>query len=458
MWQRACSTVRQQFNSNTTRGGPLKTKLLLCVFALSTIASADLLPIGYISYDITIPGSTAAFDISNLTGPNSGDPFVVATPVSLSSLSLTVTFDSGPDSVFGPSYFTLGLDGLSFNGGDISIGGANPQATSAILTGMFSPTTVTLLDATTRTIDSTFTATISPSSGPTLAEGDLAIIYGTTSSGIVPQPGSWILLGTIVLTLGLSRRLTARAWGRKVWGLMRAGAAPLAVLAVCAMLVLAGQAVSLAVATSPSTGVAGVTFVNVTGSGFPVGQGTFPPANALVSFSLSCGGAVVATAVPTSILPVIVPTYRVHVLLPAALATNTYFVSLAGTTSNATAYASTNCSRVDVTHTSSTLSACVPTSSLGIVAPASGPAPVRALVPNGCWSCGTPGLQVVQLETGGGPILAPVSIPTAAVVNSCAGNPATSEGICVANSNAVYKNTAATTHTPPPPSSCQRRP
>jgi hypothetical protein len=433
------------------KGGHLKTKLLLCAVALSTIASADLLPIGYISYDITSPGSTAAFDIVNFSGPNSSDPtWPVATSEHLSGLSLTVSYTSGPDSLFGPAYFSLAPGGLSFFGGVIPIGGANPQPTSAILTGTFLDTFVTLTDATTRTIDSTFTATITPSSGPTLADGDLAVIYATTSSGTVPEPGSWILLGTIVLALGFSRRLTAGAWGRKLWGLMRAGAAPLALLAVCAILVPAGQAqVKLTLWTSPPAGVAGNDFVNLQGGPFPVGHGTIPAANATVSFSLICGGAVAATAVPTSILVAgLVPTYRAHVKLPASLATNTYFASIAGTTSDGTAYSSTNCSQVTVTHTSSTLSACVPTSSLGIVAPVTGPAQVKALVPNGCWGCGTPGLQVVQLEPGSGPILPPVSIPTGAVVNSCAGNPATGEGICVANSNAVYKLSAANVVSP----------
>ena len=41
----------------------------LCVF--SAIASADmLLPVGYVSYDVTVPPNSARFDITNNTGAN----------------------------------------------------------------------------------------------------------------------------------------------------------------------------------------------------------------------------------------------------------------------------------------------------------------------------------------------------------------------------------------------------
>src|SRR5207249_8909845 len=98
--------------------------------------------------------------------------------------------------------------------------------------------------------------------------------------------------------------------------------------------------------------------------------------------------------------------------------------------------------------TSSTLSGCAPASSLGINSPPTGPAEVSALSPLGCWSCGTTGVKIVQLETGGGPVIPPASLPTGAVVNSCTVNPATGEGVCVANDNHVYTfNTPARTMT-----------
>ena len=71
-------------------------------------AFASAIPVGYISYDVTGTG-VAQFDINNETGVNSsGDStFPVTTSVSLSDLSLDVKFASGPDEIFGSSYFTL---------------------------------------------------------------------------------------------------------------------------------------------------------------------------------------------------------------------------------------------------------------------------------------------------------------------------------------------------------------
>jgi hypothetical protein len=197
------------------------------------------------------------------------------------------------------------------------------------------------------------------------------------------------------------------------------------------------HAVTLNAATAPSTGVAGVNNVNVTGSGFP--SGLITPANVIATFSLSCGGAVVATATGNSVVNILGTIKRVNVTLPAALASATYFVQISDSAVSDANFSSSNCSQVQVTHTSATLSACVPASSLGVVAPVNGPAAVKAVVPNGCWSCGNTGIQVVQLETGGGPVVTPVSIPTGFdIINSCVGNPATGESVCVANNNHVY--------------------
>lgn len=418
--------------------------VFLLALGLANIASAGLLTVGYISYDVTAPGSTAQFDISNETGPNSSafpDPtFPIVTPVNLSSLSLTVDFSDGSTVVYGSSYFTLAPDGLSFDGSVIPIGGANPQPIDATLTGTFSPTTVTLNDGSIQTISPSFTATILPSSPPNLADGDIGIISATTTtvSG-VPEPGAVILLATVIALLFLPGRLNLRGMLRKLMTTLGHAAIPAALILAVALLAPAANAsVSLNTWTSPSSGVAGVDFVNLTGSGFPTGQGTFPPANATVSFALSCGGTVVATGTPTTITVVIGSSYRVHIELPGALGNNNYFASLSGTTSNGTHYASSNCSEVTVTHTSTVLGSCVPASSLGVIAPVTGPAQVKAIVPNGAWCCGTTGIEVVQLETGGQPPFTPVSIPTTALVNSCAGNPATGEAVCVDNGTGVY--------------------
>lgn len=418
--------------------------LTLMTILLSATASAGLLTVGLISYDVTAPGSTAQFDILNATGPNSTpfpDPtFPVTTSLNMSSLALTVHFSDGSTEAFGSSYFSLNIDGLSWDGGTIPIGGANPQPVSATLTGLFSPLSVSLNDGSSTLILAGFSASVAPSSPPNLQDGDFGIINAaTTSGGVVPEPGSWFLMG-----VGLACLLFLRTRGSRVSILQRAlagrwSAVPGAVIALGAIVLPSAHAqVKLSVATSPGSGVAGVDYVNVTGSGFPTGHGAISAPNMTISFSLTCGGAVAASTKPTTLTQIIGSSYRAHVLLPAALSTNLYYVSVAGTTADSTAYSSITCSVVQVTHTNATLSACVPTSSLGIVAPVTGPAAVRAIVPNGAWGSLGTGIQIVQLETGGGPVIAPTSITTAVAVNSCAGNPATNESVCVSNDNHVY--------------------
>jgi hypothetical protein len=194
--------------------------------------------------------------------------------------------------------------------------------------------------------------------------------------------------------------------------------------------------VHLSGSTSPSSGVAGVNNVNVTGSGFP--SGLITPANVTATFALGCGGTVVATSPGNSVITILGSSKRVNVTLPGSLASGVYFVQISDLAGGDADFTSMNCAQVQVTHTSATLSACVPASSLGVVAPVTGPNPVNAIVPNGAWSRGNLGIEVVQLETGGGPAVPPVSISTTDAINSCAGNPATGESVCVANNNHVY--------------------
>jgi hypothetical protein len=90
-----------------------------------------------------------------------------------------------------------------------------------------------------------------------------------------------------------------------------------------------------------------------------------------------------------------------------------------------------NCSIVTVTTTSVVLT-CVPSSSLAVVAGAT----VTAYVPKGHWGGGTTGVGAVELE----PTLGGSSMPiaTGSPVNACAGNPATGQVVCTANTTSVY--------------------
>ncbi len=408
-----------------------RTLPLVIAGALALSARADQLAVGYFSYNITSPGATAEFDIINQTGPNSSTApdttFPVTTPVSFSSLSMLVDFTSGPPVTYDSSTFTTALDGLSFNGGTIPIGGTNPQPIDATLTGMFSPTTVTLNDGSVVTIGGSFSASIT--SNPNgLQDGDLAIIYATTGSTATPEPGTWALLGGGLLLLVLTRLPKRLAGFRRIAGLAAVACVGLIILAPQAF---GATAVKLNTATAPDNGVAGITTVNITGSGFP--SGTDNAANVVVVVANTCGGSVAATTKASSIKRVIGTSERVGFLIPGTLVAGNYFVSISDNTGGDAAFTSSNCSAVKVTHTNPTLSACIPTSSLAVLAP-SKPGPVVAYVPNGAWDSGNTGIQVVPVEGGG----SPSSIATPNAVNSCSSNPATGGTVCTANNTDVY--------------------
>jgi len=104
--------------------------------------------------------------------------------------------------------------------------------------------------------------------------------------------------------------------------------------------------VTLTSSVVPGTQQAG-NYVYVTGSGYP--SGTIPAANVSVFLAASCGGAAVATTTPSSFQLIVGSTERAQVLLPSSLAAGKFYVSVSGSTSTGTTFASTNCSTVTVT-------------------------------------------------------------------------------------------------------------
>ena len=242
---------------------------LATIFAASLLclsASATDIPVGYVSYDQT-GANLAQFDIVNLTGANSsspGDPsFPVTTPVSFSTLSLTVDYANGKSKTFGSSYFTLDADGFSFDGGQLSTLSGAPTglfgAIDANLTGSFSTGSFLLNDGTTVRVIPTFSAKIVDPSG--LSSGDLAVINATQT----PEPPAWTLLA-----LGMAAFI---AVGRRS---ILTGRTSRVVLGCCgALLVFAATSsaatVKLNTLTSPSSAVGGAN-VSATGSGFPSGS------------------------------------------------------------------------------------------------------------------------------------------------------------------------------------------
>jgi len=423
--------------------------LIAAAFVFVQAASANEIPIGYISYDVT-GTNVAQFDIVNQTGPNSSTlpdtTFPVTTLVQLQSLGLTISFPSAASIVEPSSYFTLDADGESQDGTPLSTATDPPSgidgATSATVTGSFSVTTFTLNDGTTVTVDPTFSATITDLGG--LQDGDFAVIDATVASGggggpVVPEPGSIFLLGTGMAGLisMRSRRLVTRL--RDSFGTAKAAVLPaLLVIGLAFFATQNAQAageftVHLNVSTVPgaSTGGSSVTLAGV----------DFPPApiaaaSVVVNFSATCGGAVLATENPSKVTSIIGTSERLSLTVPVSLKTGTYYISISGTSEADVAFISGNCATIQITNTSSTLAACLPSSSLAVLTGKN----VTAYIPNGSWDYGTTGISVVPVEGAG----TATSLPTAGRVNSCSSNSETGETVCVDGNTDVYLLTGST--------------
>ncbi|HEX4156514.1 MAG TPA: polysaccharide lyase family protein [Acidobacteriaceae bacterium] len=323
-------------------------KLLMAVLStalLSTAAHATDIPAGFVSYDVT-GTNVAEFDIFNFTGANASTfpdtTFPISTDLSLSDLSLTVNYGDGSSMVFGPSYFTLDPDGLSFDGEQLSTLSGSPTglfgADSFTLTGVFSTTGVTLNDGSMASILENFSATVQDPGG--LSDGDFAVINASET----PEPATWVLLAT-----GL---LMAFAWRVRPWRLLaRGGGSTIALgLGVLSILLCGMKAeaatVKLNAVTSPSSGSAGTSTVSVTGTGFPTGA--INPGSVVVSLASTCGGPP-TTATATAVQSIIGTSDRISFAIPGSLAAGSYFVSVSGTSESAVSFTSgSSCSAVSV--------------------------------------------------------------------------------------------------------------
>jgi hypothetical protein len=185
------------------------------------------------------------------------------------------------------------------------------------------------------------------------------------------------------------------------------------------------QAQRLTGSANPPSGLAGVNDSYVTGSGFAAGTIT----GATASFSASCGSTILATT-PVILVSTVGTLRRFEFLIPASLATGSYQVSVAGTV-GATPFntAGTSCSAISVTASTTTLAACVPTSSLAVTVGTN----VNAYVPSGSWGNGVSGIEEVPLE---GSATAH-NFATTGLVNSCAANSVTGEVVCTENNTNV---------------------
>ncbi len=197
-----------------------------------------------------------------------------------------------------------------------------------------------------------------------------------------------------------------------------------AALAVALILALVsvGHAQTLATYTNPPSGLAGVNDSYITGSGFPNGTIT----GATVSFAATCGGTVIATT-PVTQVAVETPFRRFEFAIPVSLKTGNYYVTVSGTAGSTSfnTKSGPSCSEIGVSATTTTIAACVPTSSLAVSAGTN----VNAYVPSGYWDGGGPGIAEVPIEGSG----TATTFTTSGDVNSCASNSVTGEVVCTEN-------------------------
>jgi hypothetical protein len=189
--------------------------ILPIAFSLIPAAFGDTIDMGFLAL---VPSSTAQMDqfvIGDATGPNSSvfpdTLFPVTNPVSLSDLMLTVNFSDGTAQKF--TDFDLAGDGLSFIGQDLFNLTSTPIG-SAVLTGTFDTTSLTLNDGSNVTIPPDFTAILTDPSG-TLREDDFTFI--TASATAVPEPDMTMLLfGSLFAVALVHARLRVHGLRRRL--------------------------------------------------------------------------------------------------------------------------------------------------------------------------------------------------------------------------------------------------
>jgi hypothetical protein len=392
--------------------------------------------IGYLFFDSNSPGSE--FDIQGATGADdflSPDANPVTTTVTLSNLQLVVGFETGPSETFTSSYFSVSpFDSLALDGTEESVfTSPTDPAVSAVLTGTFSTTSLSLSGiASPVTVLSTFTSTISD---PTGLEPDVDFQYIIATNvtgppppppGVTPEPGSFVMVAT-GLAAGLAafrRRLLAVA-NRKMLGSV-AGLACVGLALIAPVKAHAATSIPIQLAASalPSGTVAnpilaGSGTSTVTGAVSVASAVPSPLSTVTVNFAATCGGAILASNNPTSISKAAIEDH-IGIVVPGSLTTGTYYITLTGALNSGA-----TCSGIIVGATTTTLAACVPTSSLGILAGAN----VDAYVPFGYWESSSPGIERVPLE---GTDTAK-NFATSGGVNSCAANSATGEVVCTEN-------------------------
>ena len=188
----------------TARRILLASLLIICAVGIApTLARADDVELGTLSFDPFFPGFIDAFTVNNSTGAFSLAP--------LFPVANDVTFTGGTLVVQGSSPGNTPLGDLS-PGGFQSFVSDFDSFTSASFQAQLSTTLFTLSDGRLFQADTnTITALLSPSSGSDLIPGvDFApiTISGSIVTAQVPEPPTWwLLLGMASLTMLFRRKL-----------------------------------------------------------------------------------------------------------------------------------------------------------------------------------------------------------------------------------------------------------
>ncbi|MHB1744265.1 MAG: glycosyl hydrolase family 28-related protein, partial [Acidobacteriaceae bacterium] len=110
------------------------------------------------------------------------------------------------------------------------------------------------------------------------------------------------------------------------------------------------SSIALSAQTSPSSGTAGTTKVTVTANSFPAG--TLETDDFTVWLTPSCGGSGSTTTVPIGLTANSgMGSYDIQFIVPQHLLTNTYYVTLTGSTEQGASFTSANCAKIAVTGT-----------------------------------------------------------------------------------------------------------
>jgi hypothetical protein len=195
-------------------------QLKLARFPLALMAFALIQPGGCFGGTINlgvvelVPGSgdTVGFNILNLTGSDSSSfpdtSFPVTTSVPFSDLTLYINFANGTAEEFLPSSDYFSSSGVGQQEFDL----ATDPIGSAIVTGTFGETALTLNDGSRARIDSDFGAIMVNPVG-NLRSDDFATVVGSTV--LTPEPGLDAMLaaglGALILLRRRRFRKTARA-------------------------------------------------------------------------------------------------------------------------------------------------------------------------------------------------------------------------------------------------------